>query len=271
MSTALLPAPSRPAVSKDPGVVGIPFGRLLRVELRKLFDTRSGYWLMASILISALLATVAVILFAADDELTYSTFAKAIGYPIAAILPIIALLSVTSEWSQRSGLTTFTLVPHRSRIIWAKAVDSVGVGVVSMLLAFAVGALGNVVGTAITGTPLVWDIPITGLIYLVLGNVLGLLSGFMLGVLIRSSAGAIVSYFVYTFMLTALFAFLAASQDSFRHLQPWVDVTYAQTPFFDLNGSVTGEQWANIGVTGVEWLILPLAVGLWLVMRSEVK
>ncbi len=34
-----------------------------------------------------------------------------------------------------------------------------------------------------------------------LGNVLGMLFGFMLGVLIRNSAGAIVAYFVYTFVL----------------------------------------------------------------------
>ena len=82
----------------------------------------SGFWLMASIVITSLLATGAVILFAPDDELTYSTFATAIGFPMAVILPMIAILSVTSEWSQRSGLTTFTLVPHRGRVIGAKAI-----------------------------------------------------------------------------------------------------------------------------------------------------
>ena len=38
---------------------------------------------------------------------------------------------------------------------------------------------------------------------------LGLLVGFMLGVLIRSSAGAIVAYFVYSFVLPTLSALLA--------------------------------------------------------------
>src|SRR3712207_8360666 len=45
----------------------------------------------------------------------------AIGVPMTVILPIIAVLSVTSEWSQRSGLATFTLVPHRGRVLLAKA------------------------------------------------------------------------------------------------------------------------------------------------------
>jgi ABC-type transport system involved in multi-copper enzyme maturation permease subunit len=249
----------------------VPLSRLVQVELRKMFDTRSGFWLMASVVISAVLATGAVILFAPDDELTYSTFGSAIGFPMTVILPMIAILSVTSEWSQRSGLTTFTLVPHRGRVILAKAVSAVAVGVVSMLLAFAIGAIGNVVGTAITGTGTVWDASVVDVLYIVLGNVLGLLSGFMLGTLIRNSAGAIVAYFVYSFVLPTVFVVLATSQEWFRHLQPWVDVTYAQSALFSFNGALTGEQWANIGVTGVTWLLIPMLVGLGLVMRAEVK
>jgi hypothetical protein len=236
-----------------------------------MFDTRSGFWLMASIVITALLATAAVILFAPDEELTYSSFGQAIGIPLAIILPLIAILSVTSEWSQRSGLTTYTLVPHRSRVILTKAVAAVSVGVVSMPVALAIGALGNVVGTAITGTALVWDVSVKAGLYVVLGNVLGLLIGFMLGLLIRSSPGAIVAYFVYSFLLPSGFIFLARSQDWFRDLQPWVDVSFAQAPLFMFTGSVTAEQWANIGVTGVIWLLVPLGIGLRLVARSEVK
>src|SRR5262245_38645396 len=89
----------------------VPLSRVTRVELRKMFDTRSGFWLMASIVIAGLLSTVATILFAPDADLTYYTFAKAVGFPMTVILPIIAVLSITGEWSQRTGLTTFRLVP----------------------------------------------------------------------------------------------------------------------------------------------------------------
>ena len=82
------------------------------------------------------------------DQLTYSTFTPAIGFPMAVILPIIAILSVTGEWSQRSGLTTFTLVPHRGRVIPAKAHRRRRRSASSRCsVAFAVGALGNLVGT----------------------------------------------------------------------------------------------------------------------------
>src|SRR3954470_20708567 len=98
-------------------VEAIPLGRITDTELRKMFDTRSGFWLLASTGLLALLATSMVVLFARHEELTYSTFTAAIGIPMTIVLPIIAVLSVTSEWSQRSGLTTFALVPHRNRVM----------------------------------------------------------------------------------------------------------------------------------------------------------
>ena len=247
----------------------IPLGRIISTELRKMFDTRSGYCLMASIAILALLATAAVILFARAGEMTYDSFAAAIGIPMTVVLPIIAILSVTGEWTQRSGLTTFTLVPHRGKVIAAKATACVGIAVVSIPLAFGIGALGNVVGTAIAGVEPVWDVTVTNLLNVVLANVLGMAVGFMLGVVIRSTPGALVAYFLYSFLLPTLALLLAVSQEWFRDLQPWVDFDYAQSALFE--GALSAQQWAHLGVTGVIWLVVPLTVGLGLVTRAEVK
>jgi hypothetical protein len=255
------------ATTTDPAP--IPMTRLVGVELRKMFDTRSGFWLMTSIAITALLATGAVILFAPDSELTYGSFAAAIGVPMTIILPIMAILSVTSEWSQRNGLTTFTLVPHRGRVIWAKAISAVGVGIVSIIVAFSIGALGNVVGTTITGTDLVWDMSWQDLLYITFANVLGLLMGFMLGVLIRNSAGAIVGYFIYSLVLPTLLGMLANFQEWFRDIQGWVDFNFSSTRLFD--GGLSSTEWAHLGVSGLIWLIIPMTVGVWLVLRSEIK
>ena len=135
----------------------IPMRTIMGVELRKMFNTRSGFWLMASVVILAVIATGAVILFAPADEITYDSFAGAIGIPMTIVLPIIAALSITSEWSQRTGLTTFTMVPSRSRVVLAKLFDTVLVGIASILVALAVGVLGNVVGSQLAGVPTTWD------------------------------------------------------------------------------------------------------------------
>jgi ABC-type transport system involved in multi-copper enzyme maturation permease subunit len=249
----------------------VPLTRIIAVELRKMFDTRSGFWLIASIAITAVLAAAGVILFAADDQLTYSTFATAIRFPVVIILPLVAILAVTSEWSQRTGLTTFTLIPHRGRVITAKAISSVLIAIAAMALTFAVGALGNLLSAAVTGSTLVWDVTITQCLYYVLGMVLSLLIGFMLGVLIRASIGAVVAYFVLTFLLPTIFSLLAAGSHWFHDLQPWVDIQFAQSGLFVFDKSLTGEQWANIVVTGIVWLVVPLLIGLRMVMRAEVK
>ncbi len=253
----------------DTGRPGVPLARMIKVELRKMFDTRSGFWLMMSILIIGFLATVSVILFAPDKALSYSNFGTAIGVPFAILLPVVAILSVTSEWSQRTGLITFTLVPHRGQIVLAKAIAAVLVGIVSMIFSFAIGAVGNVVGAAINGIDPNWNVTFTDMLYIVLANILGLLVGFMLGVLIRNSAGAIVGYFVYSLVIPGIFGFLAAVQDWFEKIQPWVDFNFAQTPLFD--GGPTGEEWAQLAVSSLPWLVIPLALGVWGVLRSEVK
>jgi ABC-2 type transport system permease protein len=247
----------------------VPLSRVIAVELRKMFDTRSGFWLMASIVITALLTTAGTIAFAPDADLTYYTFAKAIGFPMTVVLPMIAILSITGEWSQRSGLTTFTLVPHRNRVIAAKAVSSVAVAIASMLFAFVIGAIGNLVGTAIAGTDIVWDVSLAEGVNIVLGSLLCLLTGTMLGMLIRSSAGALVAYFVCSLLLPTVSGILASSQEWFGDLRPWVDLNYAQAALFE--GTLTAEQWANVAVTALTWIVLPAILGLRLVMKSEVK
>ncbi len=257
------------APSEQPAVRPITMSRIIAVELRKMFDTRSGFWLMVSIGVLAGLATGAVILWADDASLTYDSFAAAIGLPMTVILPVIALLSITSEWSQRTGLATFTFVPSRSRVIAAKAACTLAIGVVSMLVAAAMGAVGNIVGSGLAGVPTVWNLSVTQFSMIVLGTVLNMLIGFMLGLLLRSSAAALVAYFVYQFVLSSLTVLLASTQEWFAHIQPWVDFNFSQGQLFDVVPSA--EQWAQLGVSGFFWLALPLAIGLRLVLRSEVK
>ncbi|MBS42933.1 MAG: ABC transporter permease [Nocardioides sp.] len=258
---------ARPARSEH---APIPFSRLLGVELRKMFDTRAGVWLMASVGGLAVIASAAVVLWAPDDALTYETFGAAVGMPMAVVLPVIAILSVTSEWSQRTGLTTFTWVPRRGRVIAAKTVNAVLVAVVGMLIAFAIGAVGNVVGSALAGVDTVWNMTLGDFFAIQLANLLGVLIGFMLGVVLRSSPAAMVGYLVVVYVLTGLTMTLAAFQEWFADLQPWVDFNYIQGALFE-GPYESAEGWAQLGVTTVIWLVLPLAFGLWRTLRAEVK
>ena len=48
-----------------------------------------------------------------------------------------------------------------------------------------------------------------------------------------------------------------------------MDFQWNQTGLFD--GGYGPTEWAQLAVTGTIWLLLPLAFGLWRVLRSEVK
>ena len=255
----------RPRTRHEP----IPFRTVVGVELRKAFDTRSGVWLRVAVAAAGVLATGAVLAFDSSSDLSYDSFAGAIGVPMTILLPVVAILLVTGEWSQRAGLTTFTLVPHRGRVIRAKLAVTLAIGIGSMALALAVGAVGNIVISGLKGIDTTWDLSFTSILYIVGADLIGMLVGFMLGIVARNSAGAIVSYFTYWFVVPTLSMVLAANQSWFEKAQPWVDFSFNQNRLYD--GGFTAQDWTQLAATGAVWLVLPLAFGLWRVMRAEVK
>ena len=99
--------------------------RVTKVELHKMFDTRSGFWLPIGV---ALAAVITVLITALSGPAQNHTFTHLFGnalIPTAILLPLIGVLLVTGEFSQRTALTTFTLVPSRARVMWAKLAASV--------------------------------------------------------------------------------------------------------------------------------------------------
>ena len=47
------------------------------------------------------------------------------------------------------------------------------------------------------------------------------------------------------------------------------DFQSAQAELYDM--PLTGSQWGHLAVSGFLWLVIPLAIGLWRIMRAEVK
>ena len=244
--------------------------RLVKVELRKMFNTRSGFWMLISIGALSPISAGSLLVLGRDSDVTYQNFVRASGYPMSVMLPIIAILAVTGEWSQRSGLTTFTLVPSRERVIGAKAIATLLVGLGAVSVAFAVGALGNVAGSALAGVDTVWDISLSMAPQLVLYNLVGMAFGFALGVVLRNSPAAIVGYFVASLVMPGILALLAQVRSWFEDLQPWIDWNKTQVVLFD-GATNTGKEWAMLGSTTAIWIVLPIVVGLLSLRRFEVK
>jgi ABC-2 type transport system permease protein len=142
-----------PATLDLSGTSGIPFRRLFSVELRKTVDTRAGRWLVGITIGAALLAEgifLAVAATHSDISAAYGDFVAAAAFVSSILLPVVGIMLVTSEWSQRTAMTTFTLEPRRMRIVVAKLLA--GVTLTAFVIAFAlvVGLVCNVLFGALT-------------------------------------------------------------------------------------------------------------------------
>ena len=262
MSSASTTGPVR-APAAD--IATIPFLRLVRVELRKMYDTRAGLWLLLAIGAITQAAIVLFLVFGDSADLTFDNFVGITATPQGFLLPVLGILVVTSEWSQRTGLVTFTLEPSRSRVLLAKVVAVIVLAVVAVVLALALAALGNLLGAALHDGDGSWEFGVEGLRDVVILQLMGILSGLAFGMVLLNSAAAIVLSFVLPTAFSIVFAIVSALED----IAPWIDLNTAQAPLFD--HTMHGDNWSQLLVTSLWWIWLPLAAGAWRVLRTELK
>jgi ABC-type transport system involved in multi-copper enzyme maturation permease subunit len=242
---------------------GIPLPRLVRVELRKMADTRSGKWLLIGIGVITL-AVIGIFYATADQaDRTFFNFMAATNGPQGLLLPVLGILLVTSEWTQRTALVSFTLTPVRSRVLLAKVLGGLIAGMAAIALAVVVAVLATLIG----GAENAWaQVGVDDLGKFVLLQATGILQGLAFGLLFLNSSAAIVSYFVLPTALNILGTFWTAMAE----VQPWFDLWSSQSPLF-LGGNLTSEQWAQCATSSVIWVVLPFVIGLVRVLKAEVK
>ena len=263
---------SAPATLDVSGTGRVPFLRLVNVELRKMADTRAGRWLLIAIAALTLLVLVIQmwVVLAQDIEVNFLDFLQGMNTPMGVLLPVLGVMSVTSEWSQRTAMVTFTLEPSRVRVVAAKLVSILVISVAALAIGVLLGAFANVLYGAFSGNPVVWGSVGKDAFYYLLLYIFGLGTGFAFGALFLNSAAGIVVYFVYSFVLPGLFNLGAFLMDWFAKLQPWVDFNYVQNNDL-VNATIHGKGWAHLVVSGLIWLALPLVIGIWRIRRAEVK
>ena len=254
------PGPAAPDLDATPRV---PFSRLVAVELRKTYDTRAGFWLLLAI-VGITAAVMLIFLLTQDAALrVFENFIGIAATPQGFLLPVLGILLVTSEWSQRTALTTFTLEPSRSKVIGAKLVAALVLGFAAFVAAVAVAALMTVLGGAEDGFG---ELSLTVFALFLALQLLTVLQGFAYGLLFLNTPAAIVVFFVLPVASSIVFNLVSWLRDS----AAWLDLGTAQQALFS-GESLTGEQYAQLGTTSLIWIVLPLAAGLVRVMRAEVK
>ena len=249
----------------DPTVQPVGFGTLLHVELRKTVDTRSGRWL----LVGTALATAGIIaaqLATSDaDSMTFQSLAGVAMLPQSLLLPVLAVLAATTEWSQRTALTTFTLEPNRARVLLAKLLAVVSIALLAIVTAVAAAAVGAAIGAGLLNGSGAWDVTTEDARDLVILQLTSVLQGFGFATLLMSTPAALVAYFTVPLAWTTL----VSRFEALEGVAPWIDLGTASIELYGA-GSLEATDWLHLAVASALWVLLPLALGALRLRRREV-
>lgn len=261
-----------------------PFSRLVRVESRKARDTRAGFWLLliTGVLEFIVLAIVCLVGIFGDfggDKIGFQDlFLQVMLFPVSLLVPVFAITIVTSEWGQRSALSTFALEPSRTRVLLAKLVVSVSMALGTLVVAAICAAIANVIAAAGQGYSPEWSVDGQKFFVTVLVQVLAFITAFGLAMCFLSSPASISVYYIVTLILPLIaYAILFNLFGWFASTIPWLDFNYASMPWTSDQWPdghktvVDGLAWARLTSATVIWLVLPLGIGFTRILRAEVK
>lgn len=261
MSTAAVTAP---AGRSTPRTGGPTLGRLIQVELRKAVDTRAGRWLLGITAgVSLLVAVLGGLLGNDADRSLGDLFALQL-LPLSVFLPVVGILTATGEWSQRTALTTFTLVPRRGRVVAAKVAAALLLGLAALAVAFVLSCVGALLAST-SGADDAWSASGVVVVQGFLALEVGVLWAMAFGLVLASPAAAIVAYFALPIAFSVLGDLIPGVDGAWDWLDPnrWLERLPAET--------LAAGDWARFAVTCALWIAIPLAVGVASTLRREVK
>src|ERR1700744_256662 len=223
-----------------------PFSRLVNVELRKMVDTRSGFWLPIGVAAITLITVIISVLVHHGHEATLAHVFRNSLMPGSFLLPVLGVLLVCGERTQRTTLAPFTLVPDRGRVLSSKMAASLvfSVGAFIACLAFSV-VFAERLGTAPAGAG--------GIGLAVLGQGLlflmtAMLIGVAFGAAILISAPGIVLYL----LLPTVWNALAGAIHGLESVGNWLALgnTWSNLP----EGTLSATHGVHVGTTLCVWL-----------------
>jgi ABC-2 type transport system permease protein len=236
--------------------------RLTAVELRKMTDTLAGLWVLVGV-VAATIAVVAIgaVIGEAEDH-TLRQLLEIGLQPVIILLPVVGILLVSSEWSQRTSLITFALVPHRSRVLAAKLAAAVALALAAFVMTLGISLLATAL--AAPGVDGTWSLPAAILVQATVYVVTSMIMGLGFGAMLLASAPAIVLYFGLPLAWAGLGAIPALESPA-----RWLDAAHSLEPM--LSHGMDATEWARAGTTLALWMLLPVLIGLWRITRGEIR
>ncbi|MBO3088950.1 ABC transporter permease [Cellulomonas dongxiuzhuiae] len=278
MSTATTPRTSHAQHSAPASTARLSAWHVLRSEWIKLWSLRSTLWTVGlTVAVLVLLAWAMAAGAASFGDLSDAPGSATTVYTVLApgqifgslVLVVLAALTVTGEYGTGQVRSTFTAVPSRLPVLWAK-------GAVVALVAFVTAAVGTALSLALAGAIVPemrpdWSDP--EMLRIVLGTPLYIttvaLLGYALGALMRNTAATIAT--VIGFVLVVESVLNLISWKPLEYVRPFLPSSAGArvaTPqeFLELTNQMATQAvdlspWAGYAVL-VGWVVAILAAAV---------
>jgi ABC-2 type transport system permease protein len=262
----------------------------VRAELRKLFTTRIWWGMAIAVFVSgAAFAVLFAFVFTSDAvrgpqaaaaPTTDIALAKAVftgGLQVGYLLTLsIGVLTIGSEYRHQTITATFLAIPRRGRVMAAKVISLLAIGVFYGLLSLA-GAVGA--GTVVLTSkgvhpfadPSIWRT--LALSLLVLG--LWALIGLGVGILIPNQVAALLIAVAVAWIVEPVLGLVLALTDWGKNISPYLPSRATSAMLESTSGGLDGQAVAQLSWWAGALVLMAYAavmagLGTWRTLRADI-
>ena len=229
---------------------------------------RANRWFLALLAVAAIAAATGFYVYfmlttSGAAPLTWAQLGRVIVDPLMTLLGCFLITLTTSEWTNRSIMTTFTLTPRRGWVLSAQLI-------VALTYALALWALCLGLGTLVAGllsprenVDISWSVTAWDVVGLLLPNPVLAISAFLLGIAVMNGSAAIIMWMMVPAFLNTLLNFNGVISD----IAQWLNLKVA------LNAAVADPgaavSWGRTATSAVLWLAVPAVIGIWRALHRD--
>lgn len=251
----LAASPSKPTPSKPSPIT---FGSALRVEAHKLLDTRANQAVIAGLLALSTCFGIGYAAIAKTQPPASGVLGAAVG-PGNWLLMVLSILLISSEFTRRTAVHTFTLDPKRPRVLSAKALVLLGAAVLVLVLGLAISLLAVWIAPLFGAPRALLDFDASGLA-IVLGSLcFTAMTGLAWGLLARNAAAPL----VFLLLWPTVSHILGNVSQQAAEVLGWINIE----PVWTMDSSP--RSWAMLATSALVWVVLPGALGTVRLMRAD--
>lgn len=241
---------------------GVRLSNIVKAEARKAIDTQvAKVILMITAFLTFGMFLVSVFFF--KNITIWTDPFSAISSPACTILSIIFILNICEEWTRGTALVTYTLVPQRNKVIFAKIIVLISFFLGAIIVLFALSAIASMIISGIYSYDISWSESLYSIILLTLPLLVNMLFGFSIAITTQETTIALGLYFIIP-PLTVI----ASQLPGVGSYLKWFSLEHSSSLFIAGATGVSTKQYiCSIFI----WIVVPCIIGFVRNMKRDLN